>query len=157
MALKVLAAVLTLAALSLFGCELEPRTEVIVEVDTDLDVPDEINALTIQVMDPDFNVDEVTDDIPSDAHLPATLGLVHNGGDLGPFVVTAIGRHEAMARVESSATFSFVPEQTLVLSLRLLHDCLYQSCYQGETCTEDGCVSNSVDPSDLAPWTGEAP
>lgn len=144
-----------LAGFLLFGCDPVTRTEVIVEVDTDLDVPDELNALTIEVVDPIYGTKEETDDIPSVDHLPATLGLVHYEGDLGPFVVTAIGRRGNMARVERTASFYFVPERTLVLPLRLLYDCLYQTCEQGETCTENGCASIDIDSSQLDPWSGD--
>lgn len=139
----------------LTGCDPVARTEIIIEVDTDLDVPGDLNALTIEVVDPTYDVDEVTDDIPTVDLLPATLGLVHYEGDLGPFVVTAIGRRGDMARVERSASFYFVPDRTLVLPIRLLYDCLYQTCDQGETCTENGCASIDVDSSQLDAWSGE--
>jgi hypothetical protein len=147
--------VMAFGVIGLYGCDPVPATEVIIEVDTDLDVPEELNALTIEVLDPTYDTRDVTRDIPNVEHLPATLGLVHYEGELGPFVVTAIGRRGGMARVDRTASFFFVPERTLVLPLRLLYDCLYQDCPQGETCTENGCASIDIDSSTLEPWTGD--
>ena len=80
--------------LALAGCG-EDRTEIFVVVDSDLSVPDEISELRIEVTTPgprpETRSSTATLAASGDDALPRTLGLVHEGGELGPFEIRAVG------------------------------------------------------------------
>lgn len=138
------------------GCEADPRTEVIVVVDSDLVIPDEIDTIEIAVTAPGGEIKEALASLSSAGELPSTLGLVHNEGSLGPFEVQVTGTRNSEGVVERFATFTFIRGQTLVLAMHLPWSCVgVPSCPQGQTCSEHGCVD--VDVGQLPAWTGTPP
>ena len=144
-----------LLALALAGCSGSPRTEVIVVVDTDLAIPDTIDRLVIEVTSPSGVVREAEaalgDGEPSP---PRTLGLLPEGGALGPYEVVARGLLGETEVVSRRARFSFVLGTTAVLTMHLVDDCVGRDC-AGRTCGERGC--EDVARADLSVWTGTPP
>ena len=148
---------LSFVALLALGCSTDPRTEVIVVIDSDLMVPSELDELTIDVTAPDGEMQSSTAALgDGEPTLPRTLGLLHTGGSLGPFAVTATGLLGGSAIVSRDATFEFQPDQTLVLTMHLVRDCITASCGGGQTCTESGCQSPDST-GRLTVWTGTPP
>jgi len=129
------------------------RTEVVLVIGSDLDVPAEIDGLRVEVTDPGGQTQQSTADLSS-AGLPRTLGLVHRGGPLGPYRARVVGTLGASTIIERVAVFTFVEEQTLMLRVDLLRSCLTEVCADGETCAASGCRSEIVQASELVPWTG---
>jgi hypothetical protein len=144
-----------LVAVIALGCT-RARTEILVVTDTDYAVPDEIDEMRIVVEAPDGSTSEATADFGGgDPAPPRTLGLVHEGGRLGPFHVRATGRLRGTTVITREAEVSFVSGRTLVLRLDLLSRCEGVTCGAGESCGEDGCASIEVD--DLEEWNGQIP
>ncbi|NIW27579.1 MAG: hypothetical protein GWN25_10235, partial [Actinobacteria bacterium] len=148
---------LALLALVALGCGTDPRTEVIVVVDSDLDVPAELDEITIEVIAPSGDTQSSVATLgDGEPGLPRTLGLVHTGGSLGPFTVEVTGLQGGSPVVTRGATFQFQPEQTLVLTMHLVRSCTTIACGAGETCTESGC-QNPDSTGRLTVWTGTPP
>jgi hypothetical protein len=122
--------------------------------DTDLAVPEDIDAITFVVVGPDETRREATSELRATG-LPATLALVHDGGALGPFEVVAEGRLRGAPVLERRARFSFVDGEVRVLRMDLLRDCVSVPCEGDTTCAAGGCRPVAVDEAELIPWTGE--
>ena len=98
-----------------------PRTEVLVVIDTDLRGPGGIDNLYIEVTSPGGNRQMSTATLGAgEAPLPRSIGLVYDQGPLGPFEVHVIGNTGGTLRVERTARFTFVRDQTLILVMNLL-------------------------------------
>lgn len=132
-----------------------PATEIIVVVDTDLDVPSELSMIVVEVTSPSGEMSTATAMLEGDANIPATVGLVHEDGAIGPFQVRARGQDQGGDVIERQASAFFLPEKTLTLAMHLLRSCLGQSCPDTETCTDDGCRPQFI--GALPEWTGTAP
>ncbi len=147
---SVLLLVATVAA-----CTASPRTEVIVVVDTDLTIPDAIDRIAIEVTSPSGATQEAIATLgEGEPSPPRTLGVLPEGGVLGPYDVVArglLGESEVVAR---RARFSFVADTTAVLTMHLVDDCVGQDC-GARTCGERGC--EDVARVDLSVWTGTPP
>ncbi|MBX3250403.1 MAG: hypothetical protein KF901_24725 [Myxococcales bacterium] len=145
---------LLLALTSLCACK-SSITEVVVVVDSDLDVPEALDRLQIDVSGPDGRREQATATLgAAETPLPRTLSLVHEGGVLGPFDVTVRGFRDEDEIVERRARFDFVPGQSLVLTMHLVRACVGLDCRPG-TCSEDGCAG--IERGPLPAWPGSAP
>ncbi len=139
-----------LAAVAAIGCT-NPRTEVLVSVDSDLTT---LDGITLDVTDPRGVTRSSTARLGAgEAPLPRTLGLVWTGGELGPFVVRAAGVTRGTEVIERVADFRFQRGRTLVLRLDLLRRCAGVSCPGGETCGDSGCRSTTIAPDELVPYS----
>ena len=138
-----------------FGCDLAPRTQIVVVVDTDFDIPDGLDTIVIDASAPDGQDHSSSIELEGSSSLPATVTLVHEGGPLGPFTVEASGEREGSTIVEREAEVSFVPDRSLVLTLHLVEACSGFPCPAFETCSEEGCVDPERD--DLPEWNGTPP
>ena len=135
------------AAAGLPACADEPTplTQIIVVVDTDLQMPVEIDMVSISVTGA-LNMPPV-ETSPSSAKLPLTLGLVHGSGPLGPVMVTVQGSLAGNAVVDHAAEVSFKAGKTLQLALPLLRACeeLGSVCSSGQTCSSGECVARALE------------
>lgn len=97
------------------GCQ-PGATEILVVVDTDLRIPDEIDLITAEITDPsgDVRTSEARFGVAEPA-LPRTLGLVHEGGPLGPYDVVVAGLLGGIEVVSRRARVSFVRGEIRVL------------------------------------------
>lgn len=148
-------AVLVAAALAA-GCNARPLTEVVVVVHTSYAVPTDLDGVRI---DATRAGSPTTTSMGawSDASQPRVLGLVHEGGALGPVDVTVVGLLGPTELVERDASFSFVEGEIRRLDLWLVPECATnlrpcrgsQTCDPGPTCREP-----QVGLAELAPWTG---
>ncbi len=144
---------------SIFGSSscTENRTEVVVVVDTDLAVPDEIDSIAVEATSPDGESRRAEKTIEESSSLPATVGLVHDEGALGPFEVRAVGLHASTEVIERRARFSFVSGQTLVLELHLVRACRDHPCPDDQTCVDGECRPIDVGSTEMRPRNGEPP
>lgn len=120
------------------GCD-QPLTQVLVAVDTDLQIPTELDAVVIDVRGPDGVLRSAEGSLNDATDLPATLAIVPKGTVNGEVTVTARGMLRGSEVVARVATFSFVDEQVRVLWLDLLRSCTSVACASGETCDASGC------------------
>ncbi len=133
----------------------QPLTEILVAVDTDMEVPGELDALRIDVVGPGGEVRRSTGRLDGPSRLPALLGIAHRGGPLGPIHVTVTGRLDGTDIVQSRAVVDFVPDRVMVLRLWLDRACVGKGCAEDETCRAGACRDQRVDPRDLEEWDGD--
>ncbi len=134
-----------------------PRTEIVVVVDSDLTLGEEVDMLRIEATGPDETVQSASVELLAGTTLPQTLGLVREGGALGPIRVVAVGLLGDEEVIRREAELSFIADRTLSLPMHLVRSCLARECGDGETCSEHGCVASDVDATRLADWRGRPP
>ena len=139
------------ALLLLFvGACKEDRTEIVVLVGSDLDVPDELDELHAEVTDPDGEVHESDAPLgPDEPPLPRTLGILWTGGPLEPVHVRIVARLDGIDVIERTARTGFIKHQTLLLTMDLLEECEPLDCGLGSTCVEGSCRPDVVAPETL--------
>ncbi len=146
-----------LFALAACQADPEPRSEILLVVDSDLRVPDQLDRLDIRVEGPGELAQSASAELDDGQNAPPrSLALVHEGGPLGPLHATVEGTRAGVRVVAREARFSFVAGRTLVLPMNLVSSCVGRACGD-QTCTEHGCDSIDVDPATLAPYDGQEP
>ena len=114
-----------------------PRTQLVVTVDSDLRAPSEIDRVTLD-MGAHATAKSGSADLTAEP-LPRTVGLVHESGPLGPFVVKATGWLGDQRVVEREVETSFVSGKTTKLTITLSSACKDMFCDVGMTCVAGGC------------------
>lgn len=148
---------LVVAVLALSCSNITNRTEIIVAVDTDIEIPSQLSTIRVDVLSPTEIDQQASTESLSTEDLPATVGLSHEGGPLGPYEVRVVGRSGAAQVIERIARVSFIPGRTAVVELPLLASCVGVVCGQDETCGLGGCRSVDVDSTEYSDWSGTAP
>lgn len=141
------------------GCAPRALTEVVIVVHTTYEVPTALDGVRITSTRPGTSA-TTSMGAWSDASEPRMLGLVHEGGALGPIDVAVVGMLGAAELVERRATFSFVPGEVRRLDLWLVPECAagIEPCRGTETCDPGPtCREPAVAPSELSPWPGSDP
>lgn len=149
---------LALATLLLVcACDADELTEIVVVVDSDLEVPEDLDELRIVVDATAIGGGTETAGgmLTSPASFPQHLGIVHSGqGGLGPITVTATGLLGGIPVVERRARVSFVRGRTVVLRLDLVAACVGRECAAEQTCAAGVCRPVDVVESELHDWNG---
>lgn len=152
-----LAALLALASST--ACA-PPATELVLVVDSNLDVPTELDEVVVVITGP-TETREVSQSLVEDGAptLPVTLGIASNDPAVfGPFTIVARGRERGSDILETEVTTTLVANTTTTLTMLLVRGCVGRPrCVSGQTCSVDGCQRASIEPGDLEEWTGEAP
>ncbi len=139
------------------SCEEPVSTEITVVVDSNLLVPEDIDRLYLLVNapgDPERRVVNGTLSETGNAPFPRTVVLAHQSGPLGPISLRVEGRLSSATQVAQDLSFSFRPEQSLMLRVNLLSSCLGFPCSPPDTCRDGECVPIEVPSDYLEPWTG---
>jgi hypothetical protein len=143
-------ACLSVAALVLVACAAEhvALTQLVLVADTDIDSLDKI---VFSVRSPDGH----TETARGDAKLaPLTVSMVLGSAVEGVFEVRATGYAGVTAVVHRDARVAFLPGQTRAVPLHLVQRCAGVRCGAGQTCTERGCESTTLDAELLPRWDG---
>jgi hypothetical protein len=149
-------------ALSLLtlACD-RPATQLIVVVDTDYTVPGELGFIRAIVRDEnEIETSSLERDLVAsqnaadDTHatMPCSFAVVPKGGDASRTVIVEIegfDQRGGRSLVVRRAVTGFVKEETRLLTLFLAKSCEGLDCGAGQTCTENGCASDDVDPNSL--------
>lgn len=137
------------------GCA-PPPTQLVVVVDTDLDVPAEIDGVRITVTRPDASRETESLDLEDRSALPLTLAVIADGDALGPIDVVAEGLLDGATVLSRAARATLVRGESRMLVMHLVRSCVGRTCVPATlSCSEDGCVGREV--RDLPPWTGTPP
>jgi hypothetical protein len=139
------------------GCASD--TTIVVIIDTELRVPQEVDALGVEITsilggedDPLLSRTWQLDPSKSDSvEPPVEATLTQEDGDNQAVRVTACGYQQQALTLMRSASLAFEPGQQLVLQLDLVRSCLYRVCPEGQTCGENGCEPIEKDPSPSPP------
>lgn len=114
-------------------------TQLVVWVDSNFDVPAELDNVRATVRDSTGNITSTHDfALAAPANLPFSFGVSHRGGDLGVSV-------ELEAQQGGSTIFTrravtrFTEEKTLLLPMYLAEQCRTLTCDANFSCTQNGC------------------
>ncbi len=147
---------IAIGALLLAACSGGGRTEILIEVASDLLVPEEIDGVSIGATGPDGRVQSASADLgPGQIPLPRVLAMVHQSGALGPYAVSIRGERQGAVVVERQANLTFQPGRTLVYHVDLVRACVGTTCPTDQTCAVGGCRSVDVAPNELTTWDGQ--
>lgn len=147
------------ALLCLSSCQGDtlPRTEILLVVDSDLQVPGQLDRLDVHVEGPGGLAQDSHADLDAaESGLPRSVALVHEGGPLGPLHATVQGLSAGRVVLTRQARLAFVAGKTLVLPMHLVARCIGVEC-GAQTCGELGCANVDIDPLGLASYTGAEP
>lgn len=135
-------------------------TQLVVVVDTNLEVPSEIDTVEVIITDPDGLQTVVPQSVsgPGDPGFPLTISVSPESDRLGPISVAAIGRLGGVEVVRVTATeLALLPGESRTLHLLLLRSCVGRMCPPDRTCGAGGCSRAAVEVSGLAVWDGTPP
>jgi hypothetical protein len=135
--------------------EIEPRTQLMLVADTDIEA---LDTIEFTIEGPNGQTRKAQSAVTADGQ-PRYLGLFHEGGPLGPFDVSATGFAGDTVVIDRHARVSFVRGKTLVVPLHLVESCREAPpCKQADyVCTENGCRDSRLDSASLKGWSGSPP
>ncbi len=128
----------------LVACGSDGMTQIEVTIDSDLEVPAELDRVRIEVLGVRTRSAEA--DLAEEG-LPRTIGLYHSEGPLGPFSVRVGGFKGTTLVIEKTVETSFVRGKTIPLHVRLDRACKDLRCPSGQTC-EQGVCRNAASEDD---------
>ncbi|MGE0790333.1 MAG: hypothetical protein AB7S26_31950 [Sandaracinaceae bacterium] len=128
-------------------------TQLIVIVDTDFDVPSEIDAVRVEVTGPDGMAHTTSEDVASISEFPLTLTVLPSGDSLGPVHIRAIGLSGGATVVAQDATVTLEAGRSLSLRMFLARSCMGVTCSGAESCVCGQCLSVARTPGQ---WSGSA-
>jgi hypothetical protein len=140
------------------ACNGDPRSQILVTVESDLSVPTELDQIRIEATSPDGTLQTSTANLGTgQLPLPRVLTMVHDGGALGPFHLLVRGLLAGATGLTREASVTFEPGQIRVLRVPLMRSCLTVSCPAGESTCGDGACISLDDAGVLEPWDGTPP
>jgi hypothetical protein len=144
---------LEFALLGTVACGGTPA-ELVVVVRSDLQTPMELALVRAVVKDAAGRATSVNDfllDGSTPLSLPFSFGVVPAGGDASREIEVELTAFDLEREVASTrrARTGFVEDRSLLLEMFLARSCRTVECEEGETCGEQGCVSDRVPPGDL--------
>ena len=155
----------TLVAMACFAalataCGQDAPTGIILEIRSNLDVPAEVDRLTVSVRSrgrPLFQRDYPLGIEPGKWTLPSSLALAPAASPNGSMSIEAIGQLGNQLMIARILGVSFVPDEVHRVALDLDRDCLGVVCLLGKTCVPGaGCVAVDTEPSAPPPSRGPA-
>lgn len=131
-------------------------TEIVLVVDTDLDVPEELVRVEIDVLNSVAAPTRTSVDFesPGAPPLPLTLGItsrVRSDADVRVEVRGTLASGEILVRDVSTR---LTPGSSRMLRVLLARRCLTAVCEAELTCDETGCRDVAIDPESLPGWPG---
>jgi hypothetical protein len=139
--------VVLVVLLAALGCKARERTEIVVEVDSDLDVPSDLDKVLVQVDLERGKIQRLPFSLKDGTYsLPIRVGLLTDESHVSDKItVTAAGLKgdQEEVQVGEQAMVSFLEGQSLLLRLYLARECRGDPCRgaSGKTCTRGGqCV-----------------
>jgi hypothetical protein len=133
------------------GCQ-AGRTQVLLVIDTDLEVPDELDEVRVDLIGPSGETRRSEGSITGPQDLPRTLGIVDETHTARMVRVTITGLRGGANVIQRRGVFTFVPGETRMLRMDLLRGCVGVSCPSDQTCGDNGCRSSIIGQEELAPY-----
>ena len=142
----------------LWGCTADDPTEVVVAVHSDLQVPAELDSISLTVQQQGSKVVEASFSLSGAGAvtLPATAGILAGKDPAVKILITVAGHKGGAQVVSRRARLSFVAQRILLLRMDLLRSCAGKTCKApDQTCGKSGCQSIDVDPATLPEYSKE--
>lgn len=131
---------LVLLTASFGACESElGDTSILIVVDSDLQVPSEIDRITVDAAGMQEGMDEPSADL-RERGLPRSIALTHAGGPYGPFEIVVSAYRENALVAQKTVRTSFLPGFHSRLAVNLARGCANVLCADALTCSAGMCV-----------------
>jgi hypothetical protein len=126
------------------GGESQDDTLIVLEVDSDLAIPAQLDRIDITVSAPGKS--EVSRSFPVERKtmLPVKLALIPEGNSSGTFKATVVARAAGRESLRQEIETTFVPDEARRLPIVLRSGCLTVSCPDRQTCREKQCQTLSA-------------
>ena len=147
------------ALLAVGSCKSKQRTELVVEVGSNLAVPVELDKVDLAITS-NGTTQHTPYSLVSDYQLPVLVGIVEASDGAGTITIVATGYLNNSPIVAETASLSFVEGKSMLLKLFLAAECRMDPCTDDPTttCTKGGvCVSKVRTPSELTPYVPALP
>ncbi|MDO9016936.1 MAG: hypothetical protein Q8S73_20275 [Deltaproteobacteria bacterium] len=145
---------LLVLATALAACA-SPRTELVIVVDTDLQVPTEVDRIEVTVGGPSGRSVTSVATLGPGASLPLTLGAVPGDGvALSPVTITAVALLQSRTIVDRVIRTGFVAGERRLVPIHLVRTCIGMRCPDGQVCAPEGCVPAEVPANRWPPFSG---
>jgi len=125
------------------------KTEIVVEVQSDLSVPADIDTVQVEVTGPADKIHSLSFPLTGTTQWPLRFSLVPSDNQDTWFDVKVTGLLKDVAVVVQESSSSCVPNQRKVLAIFLDRICQPPQCTTGLTCRFGGCTSIAVAPETL--------
>ena len=135
------------------GCD-PGLTELVVAVDTSLEVPAELDAMRLEIRTPSGTVHVLGGPLTADDRFPRTIGLRPKSDRMGPIRLRAQGFRDGVLLVERSLETAFQPNTRHIAWLDLDAACVDVHCPVGRTCDHGACTAVYVSPQTLPRYDG---
>jgi alpha-tubulin suppressor-like RCC1 family protein len=147
-----------LALVALAGCRGKQRTALVIEVDSNLAVPGEMDKIDIAVI-ANGKTQHMPYSLIGGNTLPLRTALVETTDNTGTVDIVATGLLNGNPVVHEEAIVGFVEGQALLLKLFLAAECVDDPCADPtKTCTTGGvCVNKIRPPTGLTPFDPTKP
>ncbi len=148
---------MALALLAACSSKSGSDTRILVAVWSDFVIPTQMNSVRIEVNGP-ATTPSTTFSLAAETKFPLVFELVSPNNAGTTFTVTATGFLGATRLVSQQARVSFIPEESLVLSLFLGRTCRNIDCPTSWTCSDGQCnQSVEINPSTLPTYDPKRP
>ena len=132
------------ALLAVGGCKGNQRTELVVEVGSNLAVSSQLDEVDLAVT-ANGQVQHMPYSLVSYYTLPLYVGIVEAAAGAGNIEIVATGYLNGSAIVNETAVLSFVEGQSMLLKLFLAAECRDNPCIDpAKTCTTGGSCVDKV-------------
>ena len=147
-----------LVLVALAGCRGKQRTALVVEVDSNLVVPGQMDTVDIAVT-ANGKTQHMPHSLVGAYTLPIRTALIETTDNTGTVDIVATGSLNGNLVVHEEAVVGFVEGQAMLLKLFLAAECRVDPCAEPtKTCTTGGvCVSKARPPTGLTPFDPTKP
>ena len=143
--------------LAVGACQGKQRTMLVVEVDSNLAVPGELDKVDVAIA-ANGGVQHTPFSLIKDFTLPLYVGAVEMSGGTGNLTIVAAGYLGPSSIVNETAIVGFVEGKSMLLKLFLARECIDNPCDPTQTCTTGGtCRAPVRTSSDLTPFVPSKP
>ena len=143
------------AAFALSACAAKKNTEIIVAVQTDVQVPKDLDSVKITVLS--FGASQFEQDYPvgpGGVRLPSTIGIVAGKDPSQPVDVIIVGSFKTKKRVLREARLKFAEGRTVLMRMPLRFACFDRAdCPTDQTCVAGACQGIDVDVDKLPDYS----
>lgn len=130
------------------GCN-DDLTQIVIEVRSDMRVPDQLDGVNIEMVRADGETMDAAAMLgPGENPLPRRLGVVWEDGSLGPFRTHVVGSAGGSERVRYVGNLTFEQGSVRTWVVELNASCMDVDCTEGETCVDGSCTAVMDEPLD---------
>ena len=145
-------------ALGLPACASKKTTELVIAVQTDVQVPKDLDSVKVKVLSfGSVQFEQDYDVGPGGLKLPATIGIVPGKDDTQPVDIVIVGSFKGKERVLRQARLKFASDRVVLMRMPLRFSCFEKTdCGSDQTCVAGVCQGVEVEVSKLPDFSNDA-